>query len=340
MDSSVTRLVAVRLLLLVPVALGVVTLTFLVSRVLAPEPIELYLPPQADEQLRADMRERFGLDKPIGVQYVTFLQGVAVGDLGRSNVTGRPVTSDLFDRLPATAELALLALAFGTLLGVPLGIMAAVKRDGPLDFAVRGITITGMAVPAFWLGLIFILLFFVVLDWAPGPVGRFPVGRTPVQGPSGFLLLDSLLHGDLASFGTALRHLVLPALTLGVVTLAPITRVARTATVEVLESEYIRAARAMGIGRRTIYFRYVLKNTLLPVVTLVGTLLGALVSGSVLVEAVFNWPGVGLYALRAIQQSDFIALQGFVIWASLAYVVAYLLVDLVYLAVDPRIRAQ
>ena len=332
------RLVALRVAMIVPVAFGVVTLTFFVSHVLAADPVELFLPPQANEQLRQEIRASLGLDKPVPVQYGLFLVGLARGDLGRSVATGRPVLTDLLDRLPATLELAGFALLLAVVIGVPLGVIAAMKSDRLPDFMVRGTSLIGMALPAVWLGLIMIAVFFVRLAWLPGPVGRLPIGAQPPTAMTGLFTIDSLAMGDLPLLWTSLRHLVLPALTLGFVTMAPITRVTRTAMVEALQSDYIRTAQAMGLSRSEVYYRYALKNALLPVITMIGAAVGFLFSGAVLVENVFNWPGMGQYALNAIRVSDFAALQGFVIWAAIAYVLAFLVVDLLYLVVDPRTR--
>ncbi len=332
------RLLLVRTALVIPVALGVVTLTFFVSRVLAADPVELFLPPQADEQLRREVRQRLGFDKPLVEQYRIFLVGIDRGDLGVSINTGRPVTRDLAARLPATLEMAGFALLMGVALGVTLGVAAGVTRDRWPDFLIRGVTLGGMALPAFWLGLILIFVFFVRLHWLPGPVGRFPIGAEPPRTITGLFAVDSLLHGNVPAFWVSLRHLVLPSFTLGFVTMAPIARVARTAMIEVLQSDYVRTSRAMGISKTLIYFRYALKNALLPVVTMIGSVVAFLFSGSVLVENIFNWPGMGQYALEAIRQSDFAALQGFVLWAALTYVVVFLLIDLLYLVVDPRTR--
>jgi ABC-type dipeptide/oligopeptide/nickel transport system permease component len=332
------RLVALRILMIIPVAFGVFTLTFFVSHVLAADPVELFLPPQADEQLRQEIRASLGLDKPLLVQYGVFLLGITRGDLGRSIATGRPVVLDLVDRLPATFELATYALLLAILIGVPLGVVAAMGSDRVPDFLIRGVTLVGMALPAFWLGLIMIAFFFVHLAWLPGPVGRLPIGAEAPRQLTGLFTLDSLAEGNLALFWTSLRHLVLPALTLGFVTMAPITRVTRTAMVEALQSDYVRTAHAMGLSRAEVYYRYALKNALLPVVTMIGAAVGFLFSGAVLVENVFNWPGMGQYALSAIRQSDYAVLQGFVIWAAIAYVLAFLVVDLLYLVVDPRTR--
>lgn len=338
MDSGLSRQLFTRLLLVAPVVFGVVTLTFLVARVFAPDPVALYIPPQADEELRHKIRVELGLDKSIPEQYGVFLADLAQGDLGESTITGRPVTSDLWDRLPATVELALVSLTFAIVIGVPLGVLAGARRDGPLDFSVRGITLIGMALPSFWLGLVLILIFFVILGWLPGPIGRLPLGAEAPEKVTGLYTLDSLIRGDLALWWESVRHLILPGLTLGVVIVAPITRVARASMVEVMRSEYIRTPKALGIRRQVIYFRYALKNALLPIVTMIGTIVGFVFTGAVLVEAVFNWPGMGKYGLDAILKSDFTALQGFVVVASVTYIVAFFLVDIFYMLIDPRTR--
>jgi peptide/nickel transport system permease protein len=288
--------------------------------------------------LRQELMEKFGLDKPLTEQYVLYMRDAVRGDLGISVFTDRPVTRDLLDRLPATAELAILSFLLAASFGVTLGVIAAIDRDGPVDFLVRGVTLIGMSLPGFWLGLVVLSLFFFRFGWFPGPVGRFPIGGTPPSGPTGFFVLDGLITGDLSGARTAFHHMLLPAMTLAFVSMAPIARITRTAMVEALQSDYIRTARAMSIPSPTIYFRYALKNALLPVITIIGGTFGFMFGGTVLVESVFNWPGVGLYALGALQRADYPALQGFVIWVAIIYVLAYMFVDLLYYAVDPRLR--
>lgn len=335
---SLARTALIRALWVIPVALGVVTVTFFVSRVLGGDPTELFLPPNADAALREEIRASLGLDESIPAQYVTFLGGLVQGDLGESITTGNSVMSDLGDRLPATAELGLVGLGIGLFVGIPLGVFAAVNRDRWPDFLIRGLTLGGMALPSFWLGLIFIWVFFVILQWLPGPVGRLPIGASPPEHVTGLFTIDSILAGDSAALRESIRHLVLPGVTLGLVTLAPIARVTRASMVEALQSDYVRTAVATGASRRQVWFRYALRNALLPVVTMVGGVIGFIFSGAVLIEAVFGWPGLGQYALEAISRSDFAALQGFVLYAALLYVLAYLLIDLLYLLIDPRTR--
>ncbi|PZP43787.1 MAG: peptide ABC transporter permease [Azospirillum brasilense] len=332
------RMILRRLLWVLPVALGVVTITFFVARVFTGDPTELYTPPEATDELRAQIRAQLGLADPLWVQYLRYLHDLSRLDFGMSFSTGQTVGEDLWDRLPATLELGFTGLALGILLGVPLGVLAAVNRERWPDFLMRGVTLGGMALPQFWIGLVLIWIFFVHLQWFPGPVGRLPIGMNPPPRVTGFLLVDAPLAGQFQLWWLAAQHLVLPGLTLGLTTLAPIARVTRSAMVEALQSDYIRTAIAMGHSRAVVWFRYGLRNALLPVVTLIGGVAGHIFGGAVLLESVFGWPGLGQYALQSIERSDFAALQGFVLYTSLLYVLAFLLVDILYMLIDPRIR--
>jgi peptide/nickel transport system permease protein len=333
------RLLVQRALWALPVALGVVTITFFTARLFGGDPTELYAPAEATDELRAQIRDRLGLADPLLVQYLRYLGEIARLDFGISFTTNQSVGQDLTERLPATLELGLIGLGLGILIGVPLGVIAAVSREGMPDFLVRGITLAGMALPQFWIGLVLIWVFFVSLGWLPGPVGRLPIGVPLPEPVTGFLLIDLALLGDWERWRLALLQLVLPGGTLAFAMLAPIARVTRSSMVEALQSDYIRTAVAMGFGRRSIWFRYALRNALLPVVTLVGVLAGYVFGGAVLLESIFGWPGLGQYALQAIESSDFAALQGFVIYAALLYVGTFLLVDMLYILIDPRMRA-
>lgn len=332
------RLLRQRILWALPVALGVVTITFFTARLFGGDPTELYAPPEATDELRSQIREKLGLADPLLVQYLRYLGEIARFDFGISFITNQSVGQDLTERLPATLELGLIGLGLGILIGVPLGVIAAVSREGAPDFLVRGVTLAGMALPQFWIGLVLIWVFFVILGWLPGPVGRLPIGVPLPEPITGFLLLDLALLGDWERWRLALLQLVLPGATLAFAMLAPIARVTRSSMVEALQSDYIRTAVAMGFARRRIWFRYALRNALLPVVTLVGVLAGYVFGGAVLLESIFGWPGLGQYALQAIESSDFAALQGFVIYAALLYVGTFLLVDILYILIDPRIR--
>ena len=332
------KMILRRLLWVFPVAFGVVTMTFFMARVLNGDPTELYAPPEATDALRAEIRAKLGLADPLPLQFVHYLGALLRFDLGISFTTGQSVASDLWDRLPATLELGFVGLTLGIAVGIPLGVLAAVHRERWPDFLVRGTTLSGMALPQFWVGLVLISIFFVDLRWLPGPVGRLPIGIALPPKVTGFLLIDTLLAGKPDLWWLAVKQIALPALTLGFSSAAPIARVTRSAMAEAMQSDYIRTAIAMGHSRRVVWFRYSLRNALLPVVTLVGGVAGHIFAGAVLLESIFAWPGLGQYALQAIERSDFAALQGFVIYASLLYVLAFLLVDLLYMFIDPRIR--
>ncbi|GAA5231987.1 ABC transporter permease [Verticiella sediminum] len=337
---SLAAILLRRILWIIPVALGVVTITFFTARVFTGDPTELYAPPEATTELIAQIRQELGLGDSLAVQFLRYLGDLLQFDLGRSFSTGNDVMTDLSNRLPATLELGILGLGLALLVGIPAGVIAAVNRERWPDFLLRWVTLTGMALPQFWIGLVLLLVFFVNLQWLPGPVGRLPLGVSPPPTVTGFMLVDTLLAGDPRKFWQALTALILPALTLAITTLAPVARVTRSAMVEALQSDYVRTAFAMGHPRRVVWFRYCLRNALLPVVTLVGGIAGFIFGGAVLLEAIFGWPGVGQYALQAIQQSDFAALQGFVIYASMLYVLVFLAVDILYIFIDPRMRTQ
>lgn len=323
------------------------TVTFLVTRVFAPDPASLFLAPAGNGFVNAaaaaaalaKVRVSLGLDKPLIVQYVHFLGSLIHGNLGTSFQTGRPVTSDLLARLPATLELAIYALIFGVALGVAAGVISAVRRDGLFDRVSGLLTVGGLSLPQFWIGLMLLLIFFTKLHLAPGPVGRLPIGAAPPRSITGFFVIDALLTGNLSTAMDAIRQLVLPVFTLGIGLAAPVCIIVRSSMVEALTSDYVRMATAMGFGRRRIYLVYALKNALLPVVTILAGVIAYTMSGSVLVEGIFGWPGVGNYALQAIQTSDFPAIQGFVFYAAVLYVVIYEALEYTYGFIDPRIRA-
>lgn len=333
-----TRLVVKRVLWAIPVSWGVMTIAFFLSRVVTGDPTYLYVPPDADQATINAVRAKLGLAAPIPVQYLHYLGDLLKGNLGTSLSTGRPVLSDLTARLPVTMEIALLGLILGLLIGIPLGVLAAVYRDRWPDFLVRILTVGGLALPQFWIALVLLWIFAATLHWLPGPIGQLPVGVAPPRHITGFYLADSLLTGNFSTFALALKAVILPVATFTISTLAPMARISRAAMAEALQSDYIRTAFAMGHSRKTVWFRYALRNALLPVVTMVGSAIGYMLGGAVLLESVFGWPGLGNYALQAVQRSDFPALEGFVIYASLLYVIAYLLVDVAYMIIDPRTR--
>jgi ABC-type dipeptide/oligopeptide/nickel transport system permease component len=320
------------------VILGVVTFTFLLSRVFTASPVSLFVPQDASIQVRAQVRQQLGLSQPIIVQYYHFLLGIVHGNIGMSYVTGRPVATDLLSRAPATLELAVYALLIGIAAGVSAGVIAAVYRGRLVDHLVRLVTAGATSTPQFWVGLMLIWVFFVVLHIAPGPTGRLPIAVTPPHTITGFYVIDAALEGQWHLMFVAMRQLLLPVITLSVSVFAPTARTTRSAMVESLDADYIRTAVAMGVGRSRIWFQYALKNGLLSVLTILAGVIGWLFCGSVLAEGIFGWPGVGNYALTAIQNSDYPAIQGFVLYAAILYVVVLALLEFAYTVVDPRVR--
>jgi peptide/nickel transport system permease protein len=327
------------------VILAVVTLTFLVTHVVAPDPTNLFLGSagfanaEDEAAARAQVRADLGLDKPLPEQYATFLVQLAHGDLGKSFQTGRPVLSDLEDRFAATAELASFALVVGVALGVALGVFAAARPGGVFDRVARTLSIGWIATPQFWVGLMLVWLCTVKFQLLPGPTGRLPIGVAAPPHITGFYVLDGVLSGQLNTAAQAAALLVLPVITLAIGLAAPIAKVVRTAMVESLSSDYIRTARALGFGTTRIRFVYALKNGLLPIITILAGIIAFTLCGSILVEGIFGWPGVGNYSLQAIRTSDFPVIQAFVLYASAIYVLIYEALNIAYGFVDPRSRS-
>jgi peptide/nickel transport system permease protein len=326
------------------VGLGVLTLwlvtvaVFAITNILPGNPAVVRLGSYATPSALKAEEARMGLDRPLPERYWSFVSGAVQGDLGQSFKTERPVATDLGDRLPATLELALSATLLALVVGIPLGFLAAVKRDSAIDLIARNVAAVAGAMPIFWLGLILVFVFSYQLHWTPGTVGRFPLAETPPPNVTGLFTIDSLLAGDLRGFGTALRHLALPALTLAIIELAPIIKMARSAMLEVLGTDYVRTSRAFGFSSRQVFTGDALRNALIPVMTLIGIVLGYLVAGNVIVEQLFSWPGIGRYAYGAVTSNDFNAVQGFILLVAVIYVVLNLVIDLLYAVIDPRIR--
>ncbi len=290
---------------------------------------------RASDEIVRHIRQQLGLDLPLWQQFARYVDALLHGDLGTSIRTGRPVLEDLKTFFPATLELAFCALLIALLVGIPLGVLSAVYRNRWTDHLVRLMALTGISTPAFWLGLGVIVLFYGKLDWLPGS-GRLDDWFDPPTRVSGFYLLDSLLEGNVEVFFNALQHLILPAATLAFVHLGIVARQIRSAMLEQLNEDYIRTALASGLPKFTIVVRYALPNALIPSITVLGLALGDLLYGAVLTETVFAWPGMGAYVVSSIQALDFPAVMGFAIVVSFAYVLVNLVVDLLYLWIDPR----
>lgn len=332
-------LIGRRVLAALLVIWGVVTLTFLLTRVFGGDPVNLFAQPTSTAADREAIRQRLGLADPIPVQYVHYLRDVIHGNLGTSYMTFRPVTADLMNRVPATAELAVCALLFGVTAGVAVGVLSAVFEGSLFDRASRILTSAGLALPQFWVALMLIVIFFDQLHVLPGPTGRLPIGALPPPRVTGFYLIDSIITGHLSTFWPALRQLILPVLVLGYGVSSPIARGARASMILALKADYVRTARALGLSRARTWFVYAFRNAMLPVITMFAGTVAWTFSGTVLIEGVFGWPGVGQYALNSLENSDFPAIQGFVLYASILYVIVYQLLDIAYTFADPRIRS-
>lgn len=336
---SFLRVALRRLLALAAVLLGVSVLTFAISRALPGDPAAAALGANArEEQIRA-WRERAGLDRPLPAQYWEYLKALARGDLGRSIRTRRPVARDLLERFPATLELALAATVLATIAGIAFGTWAAVRRGRLPDHVLRVVAVGGASLPVFWLGLMALGLFYYRWRIAPGG-GRIAVTLPGPPRVTGLYSVDALLAGDLATFGSALAHLALPALVLACFSTALTARLTRAAVVEALGRESVRAARARGVPGGRVVLRHALRPALLPTLTVVGLSFGGLLSGAVLTETIFDWPGLGRYATASALALDFPAVMGVTLVAGTVYPLVNALVDLAQAWLDPRIRRR
>lgn len=331
------RYVAKRLALLVITLLGVVTLTFFVSRVVPGDPARLAAGTRAKPEQVEALRTRLGLDRPLWEQYVRYISGVVRGDLGESIRTRRAVSADLAEYFPATAELTAFAMLLCLLVGIPLGVISAVRRESPIDHVSRIASTAAVSMPTFWLGLILQLVFFRWLQILPA-TGRLGFYLSPPSRVTGMYALDSLLTGNWTALGDSLAHLILPAVALAASSVAVITRMTRSSLLEVFALDYVRTARSKGLAEPTVIFKHALRNALLPTITVIGLQVGVLLSGAVLIEVVFSWPGIGLYAVQSIVFVDFQAILGVTLIIAIVYSAVNLLVDVLYGIADPRIE--
>ena len=327
-----------RSLTIVPVLLGVSILVFSFIHLIPGDPALTMLGERATPEKVAEVRARLGLDRPIWQQYILYVGHALRGDLGVSIVRGDPVASDLLRRFPATVELAVAAIVVAIALGIPIGVASAVYRNSPLDSLARLGALTGVSMPIFWLGLVLAWFFGVQLRILPTGF-RLASGSAFVPWTN-FVILDALLQGDWTSLADALRHLVLPALALATIPLAVIARMTRASLLEVLSREYIRTAEAKGLSRRAVILRHALRNALLPVLTVVGLQVGRLLAGAILTETIFSWPGIGLWVYESIESRDYAIVQGVSLFIAVIVVGVNLVTDVLYAAVDPRIKYE
>lgn len=332
------KAVVFRLLTAVPTLAGVIVVTFLLTHLLPGDPSVFFTSnPAADATTIAEVRAKLGLDKPLPQQFEIYVEALAHGDFGLSITTGQPVGRDLMRRLPASAELTIVAFLLAALVAIPLGIAAALRPGSAVDHACRLIATAGVSLPTFVTGLLLIYVFYFLAGWAPEPIGRLDPFAVPPPRISGFFLIDTLLAGDLDGFLATIRQLVLPAATMALFALAPLARMTRASMLTVLRAEFIRTARANGLAWRTIVFSYAFRNALLPVITTLGMVFSYMLGANVLVEKVFAWPGIGSYALDSLLSLDYAPVQGFMLVMAGLFVLINLAVDLLYVAVDPRV---
>jgi peptide/nickel transport system permease protein len=333
---NLTRYVTRRLILIIPVLIGVSMLTFSLAYVVPGDPARLAAGPQASQAMYEQLRAEFGLDDPLPVQYWHYVTGLVQGDWGDSILSRRPVLSDLGVYWPATLELVVVAMFIATAVGVPLGVISAVRADRFADQASRVISLLGVSMPAFWLAIVMQLFFGLRLDWLPIS-GRLPTLTMPPDSVTRLYLVDSLIAGQWSTFVEALKHILLPAITLSFASLATIARFTRASLLEVLSNDYVRTARAKGLTERAVINRHALRNAFIPTLTMIGLSFGWSMGGSVLVETVFDWPGIGLYATKSALTLDFMPIMGIALLYGIVFSLINIAIDITYGFLDPRV---
>jgi peptide/nickel transport system permease protein len=329
-----------RLLNLLPVLLGITLLVFTLLHLIPGDPAVVILGERATPEQVAALRERLGLNQPLPLQYLIFLWNLVRLDFGTSIISGVTIAEEIKTRWPATFELSVAAMLIAIILGIPAGVLAAVRKNSAVDNLTMSTSLLGVSMPVYWLGLLLIYLFAVNLNWLP-PSGRISIDAGFNFKPiTNFYVLDALLQLDFKALKDVLAHLVLPALTLSTIPLAIIARITRSAMLEVLSQDYIRTARAKGQLERWVIFKHALKNALLPVVTIIGLQFGTLLGGAILTETIFSWPGIGSWIYEGILTRDYPVVQGGVVFVAVAFVLINLLVDLSYALLDPRIQYE
>lgn len=333
------RFIIRRLILLIPLLIGVTLVAFIISRAVPSDPVNAALGQNAvsNEELVAAFRAKWGLDQPPHIQYLTYIKHLLQGDMGESISTHQPVINDLGRYLPATIELATTAIILAVLIGVPLGIVSAMRRNTWLDQISRVVSLIGVSIPVFWLALLGLYVFYSRLGWLPGP-GRLDIGTQPPIRVTGLYTVDALLMGDFALFLNALSHLVLPAIVLAAFSMGLITRITRSSMLDVIGQDYIRTARAKGLGEVRITAQHTFRNALIPTVTVLGLAYGSLLTGAVLTETIFSWPGIGQYAYQSSISLDFPAIMGVTMLIAFVFILVNLIVDITYVFLDPRLR--
>lgn len=331
---SLWRYILRRLALMIPVLLGVITLIFVISYVIPADPAREWAGPRAREEQVQALANRYHLNDPLYVQLEYYIWNLVHGDLGISPTTHRPVLKDLIDYFPATFELAMIAFFLAVFVGVPLGAISAIRRNSWIDHISRVFSLIGVSAPIFWSALLLQFFFYFKLNWLPAG-GRISI---PINHITGFVLLDSLLQGNWTAFANAITHFILPAFTLAFFIMGYIVRITRSSMLEVLGTEYIVTAKAKGLPTWVIYFRHAFRNAVIPPLTVIGIQFGWLIAGTVLLETIFAWPGMGRYAAASIVLVDLPAMVGYTLVVALMMILSNLFIDILYTIIDPRIR--
>jgi peptide/nickel transport system permease protein len=325
-----------RLLQIIPVILGVTLIAFALIHLAPGDPVRTMLGQHATQQEIDDIRAKYGLDQPLYVQYFIWLGDVLHGDLGRSILSHEQVTTEIASRFPNTIELAIAAMIFAILIGVVAGIISATKQYSVADYSVMGLALFGISMPVFWLGIMLMMIFGVFLGWLPIG-GRIDL-LLPFNRITGFMVFDSIIAGNGAALFSVLRHLILPAIALGTIPMAIIARTTRSSMLEVLRQDFIRTERAKGLSERKVIYKHAIRNAMVPVVTVIGLNFGLLLSGAILTETVFSWPGVGRLVVDSVYARDYPLVIGCILVFALVFVIVNLITDLLYTYIDPRIH--
>jgi peptide/nickel transport system permease protein len=327
-----------RIIQLVPVILGVTIIAFSLIHIAPGDPARTMLGQHATEKELNEIREKYGLDEPVYVQYGIWLNGVLHGDLGRSILTNNQVSDEIGERFPNTIELTIGAMLFAILIGGIAGVISASKQYSITDYTVMGVALFGISMPVFWLGIMLMLVFGVWLGWLPIG-GRIDL-LIPFQRVTGFMVIDSLITGNFRAFVDIIRHLILPSIALGTIPMAMIARVTRSSMLEVLRQDFIRTERAKGLSENVVIYKHAVRNAMVPVITVIGLNFGLLLAGAILTETVFSWPGVGRLVVEAVYERDYPLVVGCILVFAIIFVIVNLITDILYTYIDPRIKYE
>jgi len=325
-----------RLLMLIPVLLGTSIIAFSLIHLAPGDPARIMAGEHASQQVISAITQKYGLHKPLYIQYGIWLNCVLHGDMGRSIISNEYVIKEIFDRFPNTFELTFFSMVLAIIIGTFAGIISASKQYSTLDYTFMGLALFGVSMPVFWLGIMLMMIFGVYLRWLPIS-GRIDI-LIPFQRITGFYLLDSIITGNFAALISVLRYLILPSIALATIPMATIARVSRSSMLEVLRQDFIRTERAKGLSERVVIYKHAVRNAMIPVITVIGLNFGLLLAGAILTETVFSWPGIGKYVVNAVRMRDYPAVQGCILFFAFMFVIVNLITDIIYVYIDPRIH--